>query len=79
MDAATPSFAKEQLEETITTLVNAWLQMQRARHGDAHEADVNRFLNLSLHTVYELSAKEVIKDWRRAFPPLSQKKNCCHC
>ena len=73
MDAVTPAIAKAQLEETITTLVNAWLHTQRARHGDMHEAEINKFLNLSLRTVYELAAKEVLKDLPAGTTPFIPK------
>ena len=57
--------AKEQLHHITTTLVNAWLLFQKkpsSNDVNQYKEDINRFLNLSLRTVLELTAKDILQE-----------------
>jgi len=56
--------AKEQLEQLITCLVNAWLQ-QHTNQYDSQEMQeelVKKFCNLSLQTVYDLLSNDLLPE-----------------
>jgi len=56
-DISSLNSAREQLEQLITTLVNAWLQQQKEstyNNVDKQEMMIKQFCNLSLQALYQI-------------------------